>query len=204
MVSMTDDEKVSLAFHTGRLMGLSLKDYNTIAIACQRNLLCTATASALAASFTNYTGGSARIIVLDSNLEKKILDSLEKQKPQALVILVGSESKPEECQKILKELLETLASKSVKIDIIISLKAYLTGCFSRSARETPILSYTEFLKYLRLWGLLTYTVDFRKGVFILGKIASINEDTVEVEKLAEYPLLVEHFELLKKHLEGIQ
>jgi len=194
-------ERVRLGVFNGLLMGLSLRDYNKIAVLSQLGVQCMATASALMATFMRETGGVARYFPLSVENLKESVDGVLAEKPQAIVVIVGGEDRLEECQKLLRKLLEVMADKTVRADLVICLRGYLAGCLPDIARaDITILSYIELLKYLRQWSILTHDVDLERKVMMLGRLRVEGEKAV-FEEIAEYPLTAEHLELLQKLME---
>ncbi len=197
MQELTLGEKIRLGVLNGRVMGLSLKDYNTIAVLSQLDPQCVAAASSLMTSFEEITGGLARYYPLSSETLKEAVEGVTSFNPQAIVLLVGGGEKLEECQRLLKTFLEALADKSFKADIVISLRGYLAGCSREIAKDVTILSYVELLRYLKQWGILTHEVDFERETMKFGRL-SIEGEKVSFETIAEYPLTAEHSRLLRK------
>jgi hypothetical protein len=194
-------ERVQLGVLNGRLMGLSLRDYNKIAVVSQLGSQCVATAASLMASFMEETGGVARYFPLSLETLRETVDGVLGEEPQAVVVIVGGEDRLEECQKLLRKLLEVMAEKTFTADLVICLRGYLAGCIVDIARaDVSILSYIELTKYLRQWSILTHDVDLDKKVMRLGRLRLEGEKVV-FDKIAEYPLTAEHLDLLRKLLE---
>ncbi len=202
MAQLTNGERIILGTYNGRAMGLSLKEYNKIVVLSQVGIQCVATASSLIATFLEKTEGVAKYYPLKPDTVDEVVEKVIAEEPQAVVIIVGGAERLEECRKLLRKVLEEFAKRTLKADIVLSIRGYLAGCIRDLVRaDVSIMSYMELLKYLRYWSILTHDVDFDRKSLVLGRLR-IEKEEVIFEKVAEYPLLAEHLELLEKLIRG--
>ena len=202
MATLTTEEKVRLGILNGEVMGKSLREYNRIAVLSQTGIQCLTTSASLISTFESLTGGIARFFPLSKEELKNTVDGVLSFEPQATVIIVGGAERTAECEKFLRIVLEEFAQKTFKSDIVICLRGYLSGCLSDIAMaNVSVFSYIELLKYLRLWSVMGYDVDLDSMTFLFGRL-SVVDGNVSMERVAEFPLTAEHYQLLKKLVGG--
>ena len=198
MPRLSTPEMVRLGILNGKIMGQSLREYNKIAVLSQLGTQCLATSSSLISTFETITGGVAKFFPLSAEELKSTVQGVLDFQPQAMVIIVGGAERIEECEKFFRSVLEAFAEKTLKADIILCLRGYLSGCLADITRaNVSILSYIELLKYLRYWSMLGYDVDLDSMVLKLGRL-TVSDGQVGFEEIAEYPLSAEHYMLLKR------
>ncbi len=198
MTRLLPEERVELGIYNGSLMGFSLKDYNKIAVVSQLGIQCIATASSLISVFLELTRGEAKYFPIVRERLKDLIVSLEAYNPQAVVIIVGGEERLEECQALLRKMLDELAERGFKSDLVVCLRGYLAGCIRDIATANiNILSYMELMKYLRGWSILTHDIDLERKRMVFGRITLI-DSSVKFEEIASFPLSARHYDLLRK------
>lgn len=195
MAITTFDEEIYLRALTGRVVGEHLlAGYDKVAVIAMKNILCSSMASAIEAGYISKSGGRAWHFVAEDGKEKKMVEELAEYDPEAIAMMFAGESDIKEAKKLFVKVLKEMAKKDLIADIIVHARIYKAGGLKEAIEDEEIL---EFLKERNVY---VYTIGLDDG-YILVNEADFDEG-LELHRLAEIPVTVEHALLLNKSLKN--
>ncbi|MCD6512570.1 MAG: hypothetical protein J7K61_03090 [Thermoplasmata archaeon] len=195
MAITTFAEEIYLCALTGRVVGEHLlAGYDKIAVIGMKNILCSSMAAAIEASYVSKSGGRAWHFVAEKGDEEKLARELAEYDAEAIAMMFTGESDIEETKEIFINVLKEMAEGDIIADIIIHARIYASGILMEAIEDEKIHAF------LRERNIYVYTISLDDG-FILVNEADFDEG-LELHRLAEIPVTVEHAILLNKSLKN--
>lgn len=195
MAKTTFAEEVYLRALTGKMIGSDvLGSYNKVAIIAPKNTICSAISAAAEATFTDRTGGRAGHFVVEEGNASRVAEEVTAFQPDAVVLMFGGETPIEQTKQLFLETLRALEQAQLFRDIIVHVRIFAAGGLQEALKEEALRNY------LRQNDLLVYTVDFDNGYLLLNEVDVENSGDFHLHKIAEFPVTVEHAELLNRSL----
>jgi len=193
MAGATLEEEILLRALTGRVVGTEvMKDYNKIAIISEDSLMCTATSTAVEASYLSKNNfGNILHIIVKENGVKDVADKVIDYDPGAVLLMFSGEG--EESTGLFVKTLKSLSEAMVETDVILHERIFSSGGLQEALKDEGVAEYLEETP------LFVYTADLDGGMMVLNEIY-IEGGNVELDPLEHYPLTLQHVELLKKSL----
>jgi len=192
----TFEEEVHLRALTGRLVGKALADLgvNKLAIIAPRNTICSSIAAATEAGFIDHAGGVSRIfLTTPGEDEAQAVERTAEFGAPVLLLQFGGETPIEVVKKSFVETLRRLAEKGVGETIVVHVRIFAAGGLAEALKDEKI---REYLKGRQV---IVYTVDFDRGLVLINK-ANLEGSEVKLEKIREYPVTLEHADLLNRSI----
>ncbi|MCE4606206.1 MAG: hypothetical protein F7B59_02620 [Desulfurococcales archaeon] len=190
----TFEEEIYLRTLTGRLVGKAIADLgvNKLAVVAPRNIICSSIATATETAFLDHTSGITYHFLVDNN-EEDIADRLAGFNAQVILLQFGGEIPIEQTKKSFVKLLKAMAKKNVPGNIVFHVRIFAAGGVKEALEDNEIKKYLASKE-----GLFVYTVGFDEGKVYVNKVKI--SDKIELEKLAEYQVTLEHADLLNRSL----
>ncbi len=195
MALTTFEEEIYLRALTGRLVGKAIADLgvNKLAVVAQKNVICTAIATATEAAYLTLSGGVTYHFLAEEGNVDELAERIKEFAPQVVLLQFGGETPIEETKKLFTALLRALASHGVPGDIVVHVRIFAAGGLKEA------LSYAEVKKYLSERNVYVYTVGFEEGKVYVNKVKIPG---LELERLREYQVTLEHADLLNRSLKN--
>lgn len=195
MAKTTFGEEVYLRALTGRYVGeYVLRDYVEVAVISPKNIICNSISAAAEATFVSKTGGRAIHLIAEQETLDRMMEELEKFRPEAIVLMFGGETPIEETKKLFIEVLKKLAHSDIDSDLIVHVRIFAAGGLQEALKDEDIR------EYLIEQTVLVYTVDLDRGLFKINLAIISESGELELHKLEQYVVSVEHAELLNRSL----
>ncbi len=195
MANTTFSEEIYLRALTGRVVGTHvLGDYEKVAVISVKNILCIATATAAESVFAENTGGRAAHFLIEEGRVQETIDQVMEFEPDAILLMFGGETSFDVTQQLFQETIEALAAENQEVDILVHVRIFVAGGIKNAITDRNVL------KYLQNNNVMVYTVDLEKGYFIYNEVYIPNKEIIELVKIAEIPITVEHADLLNRSL----
>ncbi len=189
----TFEEEIYLRTLTGRLVGKAIADLgvNKLAVVAQKNIICTAIATATEATFLTLNGGVTYHFLVEKGNEEKIAERLKEFGAQVVLLQFGGETPIEETKKIFVNLLKAMAKAGVGGDIVVHVRIFAAGGLKEALKSKAVE------KYLGERNVYVYTVGFDEGKVYVNKVEI---PSLSLKKLTEYQVTLEHADLLNRSL----
>lgn len=192
----TFEEEVHLRALTGRLVGKALADLgvNKLAIVAPKNTICSSIAAATEAGFIDHTGGVSRIFLTEPGSdEASAVERLAEYGAPVVLLQFGGETPIDVVKKSFVETLKHMAEKGLGETLVIHVRIFAAGGLDEALKDAKIKDY------LASRNIVIYTVDFDRGLVLINK-GRIEGDKVVLEKIREYPVTLEHADLLNRSI----
>ncbi|MEB3755523.1 MAG: hypothetical protein GSR79_01495 [Desulfurococcales archaeon] len=192
----TFEEEIYLRALTGRLVGKAIADLgvNKLAVVAPRNIICSSIATATETAFLDHSGGVTYHFLVDNN-EEDVADRLADFNAQAILLQFGGETPIEQTKKSFVKLLKAMAKKNVPGNIVFHVRIFAAGGVEEALADEEIKKYLASKE-----SLFVYTVGFDEGKVYVNKVKI--SDGIELEKLVEYHVTLEHANLLNRSLKN--
>ncbi len=189
----TFEEEIYLRALTGRLVGKALSDLglNKVAVVASKNIICSSIAAATEATFLTLSGGVTYHFMVEHGREKELAKRLKEFAAQAVLLQFGGETPFDETKKSFVELLKAMAEEDVPGSLVVHVRIFAAGGLKEA------LEHEEVKKYLETKEVFVYTVGFDEGKVYVNKVTI---PSLELTKLAEYQVTLEHADLLNRSL----
>ncbi|MDV3103871.1 hypothetical protein [Thermococcus waiotapuensis] len=195
MAKTTFEEEIYLRALTGRLVGKALADLglNKVAVVASKNIICSSIATATEATFMTLSGGVTYHFLAEKGKEAEIAERVKAFAPQVTVLQFGGETPIEETKEVFVETLRQFAEKDVPGAFLVHVRIFAAGGLARALEDEKIR------EYLRKKDVFVYTVGFDEGKVYVNKVI-LDGNEIKLEKMAEYPVTLEHADLLNRSL----
>lgn len=195
MAKTTFAEEVYLRALTGKVVGAHvLGDYEKVAVISVKNIICSATAAAAEAVYSENTGGRAAHFVVEAGNVTETINQVIDFEPEAVLLLFGGETPFDEIKALFQKTVKALADTNTEMDILIHVRIFAAGAVNEAIKDKDVL------RYLQNNTVTVYTVDFEKGFILYNELYIPNSDTIELVRIADIPVTVEHADLLNRSL----
>ena len=195
MAKTTFAEEVYLRALTGKIVGAHvLGDYEKVAVISLMNILCSATAAAAEAVYSENTGGRAAHFIVESGNVTETINQVIDFEPEAVLLLFGGETSFDETKVLFQETIKALADTNTEMDILVHVRIFAAGGIEEAIKDKTVL------RYLQNNTVTVYTVDFEKGFILYNELYIPNSNTIEPVRIADIPVTVEHADLLNRSL----
>ncbi len=195
MPKTTYSEEIALRALTGRVVGHEmLREYSRVAFVSVKNTICLAISAAAEASFVDRTSGRFAHFVVEKGAASEVAEGVAAFEPEAVVLMFGGETPIEETKELFVETLRALAKQDLPIDIVVHVRIFAAKGLEQALQDATIRDY------LGTQIVLVYTADLDRGVLVLNEAEIDEEGGYELDVLEEYPVTVEHADLLNRSL----
>jgi hypothetical protein len=195
MAKTTFAEEIYLRALTGKMIGSDvLAGYNKVAIVAPKNTICSAISAAAEATFTDRTGGRAGHFVVEEGNASQVAEEVVQFNPDAVVLMFGGETPIEQTKKLFLDTLNALRQAELYKDLIVHVRIFAAGGLQEALKDESLRNY------LKQNDLFVYTVDFDNGYLLLNEIDVEASGDFHLHRIAEFPVTVEHAELLNRSL----
>ncbi len=195
MAKTTYSEEIALRALTGRVVGHEmLREYSKVAFVSVKNTICLAISAAAEASFVDRTLGRFAHFVVEKGQADQVAQGIADFEPEAVVLMFGGETPIEETKELFVETLRALAKQDLPVDIVVHVRIFAAKGLDEALKDSTIR------EYLGTQIVLVYTADLDRGVLVLNEAEIDEEGGYQLDVLEEYPVTVEHADLLNRSL----
>ncbi len=195
MAKTTFAEEIYLRALTGKVVGEHiLSVYNKVAVISVKNTICSAISAAAEAAFVMNTSGRAAHFVVENGNVDEVVKDVVKFDPHAVILMFGGETPIEDTKYLFVQTLKEIAKANLDADIIVHVRIFAAGGLQEAIKDK------EILEYLKDSDVYVYTVNFDEGLILFNEIFFLDDGEIKLEKLSEFPVTVEHADLLNRSL----
>ena len=188
-------EEIYLRALTGKVVGEHiLSAYNKVAVISLKNIICSSISAAAEAAFIMKSQGRAAHFIVEKGNADRIAREVARFGPNAVVLMFGGETPIEEAKKLFVETLKALSEIDLYADIIVHVRIFAAEGLEEAIKDKDI---AEFLNDRDIY---VYTVDLDKGLIILNDVFLEENGDIVLSILSEFPVLLEHADLLNRSL----
>lgn len=199
MANLTLGEQLTLRALTGRVVAQTIVEKigleGTFGVVSNKTYICSGLTSAMESVITTLSGGLNRVVTSVMATPDDAKEAVLALKDASLVFLAfGGEMGVEDNQALVTAFLKEAKAQDLSADLFIHVRMLGPKMVQKALEAESALEV--YLQERNVW---TFNFDLEKGMFFFHDVI-VNGTELELDRLIDVPLTLEHNELLRRSL----